>query len=38
MNMNRRKFLRKTLLLGSSVSLATYVLGKTTSLATPNLA
>ncbi|CAB9540282.1 hypothetical protein [uncultured Gammaproteobacteria bacterium] len=37
MNMNRRKFLGKTLLLGSSVSLATYVLGKTTSLATPNL-
>jgi len=35
MNMNRRKFLRKSLLLGGSVSLATYALSKTTPLVIP---
>lgn len=38
MNMNRRKFLGKSLLLGSGASLATYALSKTTHLViTPNL-
>lgn len=35
MNMNRRKFLGKSLLLGGGVSLATYTLSKATPLVAP---